>query len=88
MSQGQGHERDYTRTDVEVVFSRGDFHSWQEVTDWLRESGEQDGGLAPAVVQHMLADLDEARRHGDMFTRHPAEAYVIARSRCRHHEAA
>ncbi len=87
-SEYSEHENDYRQSDVRVVCERGDWESWDDVIGWLEDKGERDDELGPGEAGHMLADFREARRCHDMFSEDPAELYVIAKSRCRHREAA
>jgi hypothetical protein len=64
-------EESYQRSDVEVVFRRGDWHSWDEVIDWLGDRGEADNELTPGEVIAMKEDFENLKKQGEKFTNDP-----------------
>ncbi len=71
-------ERDYTQSDMEVVYRRGDWHNWRDMIHWLETKGEGDNELTPGEVIAMVEDLRQVERSGVQFTKDPKQAYEMA----------
>jgi hypothetical protein len=71
-------ETEYTRSDIEALHDRGDWHSWQEQIEWLEQYGDRDNEFTPGETIAMVEDLRSLRDSGERFTRDPAKAYRMA----------
>jgi hypothetical protein len=72
---------EYRRPDVEVLFRRGNWRSWDDAIHWLEENGEADGELSPAEALAMREYLASLRDTGFRFRRRPDEAQRLSRRR-------
>lgn len=70
--------KDYTQSDMDVVYRRGDWHSWRDMIHWLETQGERDNELTPGEVIAMVEDLRQVERSGEQFTKDPHKAYEMA----------
>lgn len=70
--------KDYTESDMKALFSRGQWHNWNEAIDWLKKSGERDNELTPGEVIAMVEDLEKLQKSGAAFTNDPAKAFELA----------
>jgi hypothetical protein len=68
VTPNKDYEQRYTKSDLEVVFRRGEWRSWNEVIDWLKEHGEADNELTPGEVIAMKRDLEQLKQQGKPFT--------------------
>lgn len=71
-------KRDYTESDVEVVYRRGQWRSWDDVIRWLETKGEQDNELTPGEVIAMVEDFRRLNQSGVPFTNDPHRAFQLA----------
>ena len=71
-------ERTYDLSDMQVVFRRGDWHSWGDVIHWLATQGERDNELTPGEVIAMVEDLRQVEKSKAPFTKDPHKAYDLA----------
>ena len=69
---------DYTESDVEALYRRGDWHSWQDEINWLERFGEQDNELTPGETIAMTEDLRSLESRHAPFTSDPDQAYEMA----------
>ncbi len=69
---------DYTPSDMEVLYRRGEWHNWQEEIDWLQRFGEQDRKLTPGETVAMAEDLRSVQESGAAFTPNPDQAFQMA----------
>jgi hypothetical protein len=76
-------EKDYTQSDMEVVYRRVSAQSWDDLIKWLEEEGESDNELTPGEVVAMVEDLRELKREGTPFITDPGTAYQEAHKRRR-----
>lgn len=70
-------EHAYELSDMEVVYRRGQWHSWDDVIHWLETEGEKDNELTPGEVIAMTEDLRHVRDAGVPFTNEPREAFDL-----------
>jgi hypothetical protein len=78
------HFSDYQQADVEHVYQRGDWESWDDVIYWLRTKGMEDGHLTPRKVAHMDADFMTLALEGSPFMKDAALAFQAAQAACSH----
>lgn len=78
------HFADYQQSDVEAVYERGEWNSWEEIIHWLRTEGMNDGRFLPREVAHMIADFTTLAIERRPFLDNPADAFGAAKSLCRH----
>jgi hypothetical protein len=74
-------EKDYTKSDVEVLFNRGEWKDWDDAITWLKREGDQDNELTPGEVVSMTRDLERLKDEGTRFTRDPQRVYEMAHER-------
>jgi hypothetical protein len=65
----------YRQSDIEVVFNRGQWHSWNDAIHWLEQNGMQDNELKPIEVSSMLQDLRALAGQGIPFSNDPAQVF-------------
>ena len=70
--------KDYGKGDMEAVYRRGDWQSWDQIINWLEESGESDNELTPGEVVAMKEDISKLRQQGEDFIEDPDEAFAMA----------
>lgn len=63
----------YHISDMETLFSRGDWASYDDVIKWLEDKGEQDNELTPGEVVAMKEDLENLKKKGVEFSKNPRE---------------
>ncbi len=71
-------QMDYQPSDMELVYRRGDWHSWQDEIKWLEQFGEHDRRLTPGETIAMVEDLRSLQQAGAPFTKDPDRAYQMA----------
>jgi hypothetical protein len=64
-------EKDYDRSDVEHLMRVRDWRGWEELENWLRESGDDDRRLTPGEVRRLAEDVARARQRGAEFSTDP-----------------
>jgi hypothetical protein len=74
----------YDESDVEVVYSRGDWQDWAQMRRWVEREGESDNELTPGEVHHLGEDLKCLQEEGVGFADDPHQAYGLMREHCRH----
>ena len=79
MTPNKDIEQHYTKSDLEVVFRRGEWSSWNEVIDWLKEHGEADNELTPGEVIAMKRDLEQLKQQGKQFTADADAVYKLTK---------
>lgn len=75
-----GHEswsRNYGEGDIKVVLSRGDWHNWNDVINWLDQSGEQDNELTPGEAIELRDDFRRLKNEGESFTKDPHRIFQM-----------
>ena len=72
-------ERKYSQSDVEVLFRRGHWKSWDETIQWLETQGERDNELTPGETIAMTEDLRQVRNSGEQFTNDPTRVHQLMR---------
>ncbi|MGE5307867.1 MAG: hypothetical protein ACM3OC_02125 [Deltaproteobacteria bacterium] len=69
--------KDYAMSDVEAVWRRGDFNSYQEVEQWLKARGNADNELTPGEVMAMEEDIMKLEQQNAQFTKDPDQAFTM-----------
>ncbi len=75
-----GHKKrahSYDLSDMQVVFRRGHWQSWDDVIRWLETEGEADNELTPGETIAITEDLRRVRDAGIPFTNDPHKAYDL-----------
>lgn len=70
---------DYDESDMEVLFGRGSWQSWDDGIDWLRREGMDDNELTPGETEHMKSDLEQLKKDNVEFTDDYRKAFQLAR---------
>lgn len=69
----------YRKSDIDVVYSRGDWHSWDDIVNWMerRLSGDQQIGNEFSEVEsgQLLTDFKRLQQNGTPFTADPQQAF-------------
>jgi hypothetical protein len=69
----------YDRSDIEVVYRRGDWHSWKDIVNWLErglsQDSQADNELSAAESQQLLQDFRQLDKRHEKFTNDPAAAF-------------
>lgn len=79
MTPNKDMEQSYTSSDLEVLFRRGEWRSWKEAIDWLKDHGEADNELTPGEVIAMKQDLEQLAQQGKPFTAHAGAVYQMTK---------
>ncbi|PSK64072.1 hypothetical protein B0E53_03977 [Micromonospora sp. MH33] len=70
---------DYRQSDVEVVYRRGDWHSWGDIVHWLERGlsrdQQADNELSEAESRQLLDDFRKLDQQGTEFIDDPGRAY-------------
>lgn len=70
---------EYQKSDVEVVYRRGEWHSWRDVVHWLERGlsrdQQADNELSEAESRQLLDDFRKLGQQGKRFTDDPGRAY-------------
>lgn len=70
---------DYQQSDVEVVYRRGEWHSWGDIVQWLERGlsrdQQADNELSEAESRQLLDDFRKLDQQGKRFTDDPGRAY-------------
>ncbi len=74
-------EKSYDESDIEKVYSKGDFNSWDEIVDWLEKSGETDMDLTPEKAKDMTEDFRKLSDDGVEFTKNPHDAFGLVQGK-------
>jgi hypothetical protein len=74
-------EKDYTKSDVEVLFNRSEWKDWDDAITWLKREGDQDNELTPGEVVSMTRDLERLKEEGTQFSRDPQRVFKMAHER-------
>jgi hypothetical protein len=69
----------YRKSDMEVVYRRGNWRSWDDIITWLQREGADDSELVGAEVEKMIEDIRHVREQHKEFVNDPAKAYEIVR---------
>ena len=64
--------RNYSETEIRTVLGRGDFHSWDDVIQWLDRNGTREGGLNAQSVNSLRDDMQKLQNSGAEFTKDPS----------------
>jgi hypothetical protein len=67
----------YDLSDMEAVYRRGQWHSWDDIINWLETYGEADNELTPGETVAIVEDLRSVRDARVPFTNKPSEAYDL-----------
>lgn len=74
----------YDQSDVEVVFRRGDWHSWGDIVHWfesrLRTDEQVDNEISEQETQELLAGFKRLNERREKFTNDPARAFRVLQS--------
>lgn len=70
-------EHRYSLSDMEVVYRRGHWNSWDEIIGWLEAHGEADNELTPGETVAITEDLRSVRDAKVPFTTDPRKAYDL-----------
>ncbi len=70
-------ERSYEQSDVETLYGKSDFSSWDEIVDWLEKNAENDMDISEDKAKAMAEDFKKLRDDGVEFTKDPAEAFGL-----------
>ncbi len=76
-----GHKKwafDYGPGDMEAVYHRGQWHSWQDIISWLEKYGERDNELTPGETVALAEDVRSLLSSGGAFTSDWKQAYQMA----------
>ncbi|WP_146604079.1 hypothetical protein [Micromonospora deserti] len=75
---------EYQQSDIEVVYRRGDWHSWSDIVRWLEQGlsrdQQADNELSEAESRQLLDDFRTLDQQGKGFTTDPADAYRVLQS--------
>ncbi len=67
-------QKDYAKSDMEVVYRRTHPKSWDDLIHWLEQYGESDNELTPGERVAMKEDLTRLKQQGVAFTDNPHKA--------------
>jgi hypothetical protein len=74
----------YDQSDVEVVYRRGDWHSWADIVRWfekqLRTSKQADNEFSAQESQQLLEGFKRLNERGEKFTNDPEKAFRALQS--------
>ncbi len=70
-------EHAYDLSDIQAVYRRGHWQSWDEMIHWLETEGEKDNELTPGETIAIVEDLRSIRDAGIPFTNDPRKAYDL-----------
>ncbi|MEO3780550.1 hypothetical protein ABGB16_27820 [Micromonospora sp. B11E3] len=75
---------DYQQSDVEVVYRRGDWHSWHDIVRWLERGlsrdQQADNELSEVESRELLDGFRKLDQQATPFTTDPAHAYRVLQS--------
>lgn len=74
----------YDQSDIEVVFRRGDWHSWSDIVHWfekrMRKSKQADNEFSAQESQQLLEGFRRLNERGEKFTTDPEKVYRALQS--------
>ncbi|HEX2924115.1 MAG TPA: hypothetical protein VHS06_12565 [Chloroflexota bacterium] len=70
-------EHKYDLSDMQAVYRRGHWNSWDEIIGWLKAHGEGDNELTPGETAAIVEDLQGVRDARVPFTNDPRKAYDL-----------
>ncbi len=70
--------KDYAQSDMEALWRRGEWHSYQDAIHWLETKGNDDNELTPGEVMAMEEDLKKLEQENKPFVNNPAEVFNMA----------
>lgn len=74
----------YDQSDVEVVYRRGDWHSWADIVQWfekqLRTNKQADNEFSAQESQQLLEGFKRLNERGAKFTDDPEKAFRALQS--------
>lgn len=74
---------DYTISDMEALYRRGEWHDWQDAVNWLKREGNNDNELTPGEVRALEQDLETLEKEGAEFVPDPDKAFQMAHAKRR-----
>ncbi len=64
--------KNYSETEIRTVLGRGEFHSWNDVIQWLDRNGTRESGLNAQSVNSLRDDMQRLQNQGAEFTKDPS----------------
>lgn len=75
---------EYQKSDIDVVYRRGDWHSWRDIVNWLERGlshdEQADNELSEKESHELLDDFRKLDQRGEKFTTDPNAAYRALQS--------
>jgi hypothetical protein len=68
---------DYQCSDIETVFRQSDWQNWDDIINWLRDTGVEHRGLTPGEIVTMADDLSRLKQERVPFTRDSHRVFEI-----------
>jgi hypothetical protein len=69
----------YDESDIQVVYRRGEWHSWKDIVNWLErglsQDSQADNELSAAESQQLLQDFRQLDQRHEKFTQDPSAAF-------------
>lgn len=73
----ESYSEDYTLEDVMHIMNEGDWQSWNEMLEYLRNRGIEDENLDPSEFGHFIDDVMRLNDEGVPFTKDYKEVYRL-----------
>ncbi len=80
-------ELDYDEQDLQSLFTRGPWRSWNDVARWLEKTGGGEALLSPQQAIAIREDFAQLEKDGVPFVRDPHQVYDLTHNERYRHEA-
>lgn len=68
-------QKDYEQSDIQRLMGKREWHSYDEIINWLKKEGDNDRRFTPGEVRHMIDDFGKLKSRKAQFITEPGKLY-------------